>query len=92
MSLRITSIKTSISSVLFVLYTSDATSEPSSPGAASFHNTLITGTASNFFKKYEKNYWETLKIITPIHKLSNKYLVPKDYSQTYYEMFKEGKL
>ena len=45
-----------------------------------------------FFKKYEKNYWETLKIITPIHKLSNKYLVPKDYSQTYYEMFKEGKL
>lgn len=45
-----------------------------------------------FFKKYEKNYWETLKKITPIHKLSNKYLIPKDYSQTYYEMFKEGKL
>ena len=37
-------------------------------------------------------YWETLKKITPIHKLSNKYLIPKDYSQTYYEMFKEGKL
>lgn len=45
-----------------------------------------------FFKKYEKGYWETLKKITPIHKLSNKYLIPKDYSQTYYEMFKEGKL
>ena len=45
-----------------------------------------------FFKKYEKSYWETLKKITPIHKLSNKYLIPKDYSQTYYEMFKEGKL
>lgn len=45
-----------------------------------------------FFKKYEKGYWETLKNITPIHKLSNKYLIPKDYSQTYYEMFKEGKL
>ena len=45
-----------------------------------------------FFKKYEKGYWETLKKITPIHKLSNKYLIPKDYSQTYYEMFKEEKL
>jgi len=45
-----------------------------------------------FFKKYEKSYWETLKKITPIHKLSNKYLIPKDYSQTYYEMFKEEKL
>ena len=45
-----------------------------------------------FFKKYEKGYWETLKKITPIHKLSNKYLIPKAYSQTYYEMFKEGKL
>ena len=43
-------------------------------------------------KKYEKSYWETLKKITPIHKLSNKYLIPKDYSQTYYEMFKEEKL
>lgn len=37
------------------------------------------------FRKYDPDFWESLKSITPVHKLSNKFCFPDCVTGTYYE-------
>lgn len=41
--------------------------------------------ANVFFDKFDEKYWSELLKITPVHKLSNKFVIESDISNTYYE-------